>query len=119
ARGGPVIFLSQSSSIDLLRGVSMKILEDQIVKGVTDVRCDVCGESTAGLHGGFEYGTLQAHWGYGSKHDGERYHVDLCEACFFGVLSGLKRNRLINTMFSETDGSDDKPFGLVSSEDYP
>ncbi|MFU3256883.1 hypothetical protein ACM7LX_33975, partial [Pseudomonas aeruginosa] len=36
---------------------------------------------------GQQFGTLQAHWGYGSKHDGERYKVHLCELWFFRTLS--------------------------------
>ena len=50
---------------------------------VVDVICDVCGDSTTKTMAQ-EYGTLSAHWGYGSvRHDGERYEVHLCEDCFF------------------------------------
>lgn len=48
-----------------------------------DVFCDVCGGATRTPGYGQQFGTLQARWGYGSAHDGERYHVRLCEACFF------------------------------------
>ena len=54
-----------------------------------------------------------AHWGYGSKHDGERYEVHLCEACFFRALSGLRRERMVNTMFDEEPDTAEDEFGLV------
>ncbi len=40
---------------------------------VADITCDVCCQSTRVEGHGFQFGALQAHWGYGSKHDGERY----------------------------------------------
>lgn len=50
---------------------------------VVDILCDVCGASTTKSLGTQEFGTLEACWGYGSQHDGERYQVHLCEGCFF------------------------------------
>lgn len=43
----------------------MEIKQLKQVEVVTDVVCDVCNQSTK-----LEFGTLWAHWGYGSKHDG-------------------------------------------------
>lgn len=51
----------------------MKITGRVEVDAVTDVRCDVCGCSTRLGSGNLEYGILNAHWGYGAMHDGERY----------------------------------------------
>ena len=42
-----------------------------------------------------------AHWGYGSKHDGERYELQLCEKCFFYALATLKKERVDEFMFDE------------------
>jgi len=85
---------------------------------VADITCDVCCQSTRVEGHGFQFGTLQAHWGYGSKHDGERYEVHLCEACFFRALSGLRRERMVNTMFDENPDSADDEFGLVQRSEF-
>ena len=69
-----------------------KKLEEVIV----DILCDVCHQATA-----LEFGTLKAHWGYGSKHDGERYEVQLCETCFFYALTVLKTAKRDHHMFDE------------------
>nr|WP_249920781.1 hypothetical protein [Acinetobacter towneri] len=60
------------------------------------VQCDVCNQSTK-----LEFGTLSAHWGYGSKHDGERYELQLCEKCFFYALATLRKERANEFMFDE------------------
>ena len=73
--------------------VKAKKLEEVIV----DILCDVCHQATA-----LEFGTLKAHWGYGSKHDGERYEVQLCETCFFYALTVLKTAKRDHHMFEET-----------------
>jgi hypothetical protein len=62
----------------------------------TDVLCDVCMESTQR-----NYAVLSAHWGSGSKHDGEQYELHLCEACFFATLATLKREHRVKQMFNE------------------
>ena len=84
---------------------------------VADVTCDACGNSTKVKGGGLEFGILQAAWGYGSKHDGERYEVHLCESCFFSTLSNLRRNRLLSTMFDKQPGVADENFGLIQRDD--
>ena len=54
-----------------------------------------------------------AHWGYGSKHDGERYELQLCEKCFFYALATLKKERVDEFMFDENfDPSTLDGFGL-------
>lgn len=60
----------------------MKILERVESEAVTDVRCDVCSESTRLATGSLQYGRLEAQWGSRTAHDGERYEVHLCEHCF-------------------------------------
>ncbi|MNT81358.1 hypothetical protein D3C72_2209500 [compost metagenome] len=45
------------------------------VETVTDVVCDVCRCTTRLNTGGHQFGTLQAHWSYGTAHDGERYEL--------------------------------------------
>ncbi|MEB0024789.1 hypothetical protein QN375_03130 [Pseudomonas sp. MH9.2] len=95
----------------------MKIRAVRPVEIVIDVLCDVCAESTCAEDGGAEFGTLQASWGYGSQHDGERYKIALCEFCFFHTLSHLRRLRLQNTMFDEQH-TDLAEFGRVARDDF-
>ena len=86
----------------------MEIKQLKQVEVVTDVVCDVCNQSTK-----LEFGTLWAHWGYGSKHDGERYELQLCEKCFFYALTTLKKERADEFMFDENfDPSTLDGFGL-------
>ncbi len=96
----------------------MRHTTTQSTETVSDITCDVCGRSTSVEGFGCQYGTLQAHWGYGSKHDGERYEVHLCESCFFGTLGMLRRDRMVNTMFDEGTKASDETFGLVGREDF-
>lgn len=69
----------------------------QLQEVTVNVLCDVCDQVTT-----LEFGTLKAHWGYGSKHDGERYEVQLCESCFFYTLTVLKTAKRDHHMFDET-----------------
>ncbi|MGM0857307.1 MAG: hypothetical protein ACQEW0_09485 [Pseudomonadota bacterium] len=100
----------------------MKIIEKVEIDTVTDVKCDVCLCSTRVMEHGLEFATLQAHWGYGSEHDGDRYELHLCESCFFGTLAYLKQERRIQNMFSDEGGVDsgepNDKLGLVASDDY-
>jgi hypothetical protein len=97
----------------------MKIKEKKAVEVVSDLRCDVCLDSTRVEGGSLQYGVLQAHWGYGSAHDGERYEIHLCERCFFQAVASLKQERRIQTMFSEHDNDRlTDNFGLVATDDY-
>ena len=76
----------------------MEIKQLKQVEVFTDVLCDVCNQSTE-----LEFGTLSAHWGYGSRHghDGKRYELQLCEKCFFYALATLKKERADEFMFDE------------------
>ncbi|HCE6591369.1 TPA: hypothetical protein NHO56_000301 [Pseudomonas aeruginosa] len=80
---------------------------------VIDITCDVCCQSIRAEGYGQQFGTLQANWGHGSKHDGERYEVRLCEVCFFRSLSHLRRKRMVNTMFDEEPDTAQDEFGLL------
>lgn len=96
----------------------MKIIGTAQVEAVTDVLCDVCRCSTRLNTGVHQFGTLQAHWGYGTAHDGERYELHLCEGCFFQALAYLKQERRTQHLFSE-DGEDlTDNLGLVAKDDY-
>jgi len=61
----------------IYKELHLEIKEQKQVEVITDVLCDVCNQSTK-----LEFGTLSAHWGYGSKHDEERYELQLCEKMF-------------------------------------
>ena len=50
----------------------MKIIGVVEVEIIVDVRCDVCGISTLIEASEYLFGTLQAHWRYGTKHDREQ-----------------------------------------------
>jgi len=95
----------------------MKITAMEQTESVSDVLCDVCGDSTRIEGYGLQFGTLSASWGYGSAHDGERYEIHLCEPCFFRTIYSLRRERMVNTMFSDED-QDLSNFGLVARDDY-
>ena len=74
----------------------MEIKQLKQVEVVIDGVCDVCNQSTK-----LEFGTLSAHLGYGSKHDGERYELQLCEKCFFYALATIVKVRADVFMFDE------------------
>lgn len=84
----------------------------------SDIRCAVCGGATRVPGYGQQFGTLQAWWGYGSQHDGERYQVLLCESCFFGALAYLRQERRIHTLFDDDQPADDQVFGRVVRDDF-
>jgi len=72
----------------------MKTFKKKTVKVVDDVHCDCCGKSTTNYnYVGPDYATLGSCWGYGSKHDGSKYNIDLCEGCFTEVLNFIKEKR--------------------------
>jgi hypothetical protein len=75
----------------------MKIKGLVQTESVSDVLCDVCGDSTRVEGYGLQFGALRASWGFGSAHDGERYEVHLCEPCFFRTISGLRRERMVTS----------------------
>jgi hypothetical protein len=96
----------------------MEINSQALVNVVEDVLCDVCCSSTRILGYGLQYGRLEAHWGYGTQHDGEHYRVRLCEPCFFRVLSGLRRERMVNGMFDDDQPFSESIFGLMDTGNF-
>ncbi len=96
----------------------MKITERVEVESVVDVTCDVCDTSTRIEESGYQFGTLQAHWGYGTQHDGERYEMHLCEHCFFQALANLKEQRRVEHMFSDDPQEHSNDLGLVARSDF-
>jgi hypothetical protein len=97
----------------------MKVTVAKKPEFASDVLCDVCGDSTRVEGYGMQFGTLCASWGYGSVHDGERYKVHLCEPCFFTTISGLRRERMVNVMFSDQDQNQDLTnFGRIARDDF-
>jgi hypothetical protein len=95
----------------------MKITGKVEVEAITDVLCDVCRLTTRVHSGGLQFATLQALWGYGSKHDGERYEIHLCESCFFQAVASLKEERRIQNLFDDTCEILGDDFGLVAKND--
>lgn len=85
---------------------------------VSDIQCAVCGSNTSVTGYGQQFGTLEALWGYGTQHDGERYRVHLCEPCFFAALAYLRELRRINTLFDDKPPMDDEVFGRVARNDF-
>ncbi|PMX28920.1 MULTISPECIES: hypothetical protein [unclassified Pseudomonas] len=96
----------------------MKVIGKVEVDGVEDVVCDVCRLTTKVHNGGLQFATLQAHWGYGTKHDGERYEIHLCEGCFFQAVAGLKEERRTQGLFDDDGGMPDDDFGLITKDDF-
>lgn len=94
----------------------MKIMGIKAVESVIDVRCDTCGASTLQESNQPQYGALTASWGYGSRHDGEHYEVQLCETCFFSLLAEAKALRRANMLFSENYEPFADDLGLVPPE---
>lgn len=96
----------------------MKITGRVEIEGVLDVVCDVCRSSTRLDSGVHQFGTLQAHWGYGSAHDGQRYELHLCEECFFRTLACLKPERRTQNLFTQDNEDLNEDFGLIARDDY-
>jgi hypothetical protein len=96
----------------------MKIIGKVEIEATKDVVCDVCLQSTKSEWGNYLYGTLQAHWGFGAKNDGQRYELHLCESCFFGVVANLKQERRVQHLFSDDGGDNVDDFGLIAKDDY-
>ena len=93
----------------------MRIIEDKVVATVVDRVCDVCNESVMIEVNDYKYeecGELKAQWGYGSKEDGNTYHLDLCESCFKIALFALRDHRRGIVMFDEEKKLPDEKFGL-------
>lgn len=63
-----------------------------------DIICDRCGKSCFD-NNNFQYATLSADWGYGSKKDLEHHEAEICELCYDEViiLVGIKPKIVYNT----------------------
>lgn len=96
----------------------MKITRLVEIECITDIMCDVCGNSTRLAAGSYQYGTLQARWGYGSEHDGQRFEVHLCEHRFFQTLAYVKQERRVQQLFSDEPTAESGDLGLVAQDDY-
>lgn len=96
----------------------MEIKTPVIVNVIEDVSCDVCRSGTSIPGYGLQYGKLEMKWGYGTQHDGERYKVHFCESCSFRVLSGLRRECMVHSIFDEDQSFSEERFGLISTGNY-
>jgi hypothetical protein len=96
----------------------MKITGKIEVEAVTDVVCDVCQLSTRVQNGGLQFATLRANWGFGSKHDGELYELQLCEDCFFQTVAQIKQNRRTQGLLTLDGGIAIEDFGLIAKDDF-
>ncbi|WP_285349483.1 hypothetical protein [Pseudomonas sp. ME-P-057] len=96
----------------------MKITGKVEIEAVTDVVCDVCRLTTRSESGVLQFAVLQAHWGYGTRHDGERYEIHLCEGCFFHTIANLKQERRTQNMFCEDSGIGGEDFGLIGKDGF-
>uniref|UniRef100_B1J7Z9 Uncharacterized protein n=1 Tax=Pseudomonas putida (strain W619) TaxID=390235 RepID=B1J7Z9_PSEPW len=98
--------------------MSVKLLWNLIVARRRCVHSCARFPTTRRAAGGYQYGTLQAHWGYGSEHDGQRFEVNLCEHCFFQTLAYLKQERRVQQLFSDEPTAESGDLGLVAQDDY-
>ncbi|MDO6842084.1 hypothetical protein Q4602_21615 [Paraglaciecola chathamensis] len=74
----------------------MKILAERLVETEVDRLCDVCNESVQIDVNGYKYeecAELIAEWGYGSREDGNKYQIDLCQDCFKVALYALEKHQ--------------------------
>lgn len=67
----------------------MKNYTQKLSRVLDSVVCDICGKVCTNDYYLPESATLEAHWGYASKHDGLRFNIDLCESCFFDTTQWM------------------------------
>ena len=68
------------------------------------ILCDVCGNCCTTDNVGTECAFIDAAWGYGSKKDGSRYDIHLCENCFDDTLEYLRNRRNFFNYRPKEDG---------------
>lgn len=70
--------------------MELKEIKNKEVEIITDIICDCCGKScktdeykldNGDVAYNFEYMTLSAEWGFGSKKDLEKWKAQICEDC--------------------------------------
>jgi hypothetical protein len=92
----------------------VEVYSEKIVEAMVDKFCDVCEESVI-VEGKYkESGTLSASFGYGSKENGNIYHLEMCEKCFKEALFALRDKRRAMFMFDDDKDLQDENFGLVT-----
>ncbi|MBF8742096.1 hypothetical protein [Pseudomonas guariconensis] len=79
----------------------MKVISETDPNIVTDIICDMCGDSTRVDSGQLQFGTMHASWGEGSSRCGEEYELHMCENCFFVQVSTMQRTRWVSVMFDD------------------
>ena len=65
------------------------------IKSVEKIVCDQCGKDCEGAEDmfGINHATIDAAWSYGSKSDGSKFEIHLCESCFYSVLDFIRTER--------------------------
>lgn len=71
----------------------MKTFKEKTVTVLDSVYCDICGLNCTIEQVGSEYATLEALWGYGSRRDGEKFDIHICQDCFDDVLNWMIKQR--------------------------
>lgn len=67
--------------------------DDDSVDNWEDILCDKCRKSCRDDEGmNHEYADVSAHWGYGSRKDGETHKGQVCELCYdaLGIRPSIK-----------------------------
>jgi hypothetical protein len=54
---------------------------------VCNVTCDMCGKDCRDSMGANEFMSLDAHWGFSTKHDTEKWTGEFCEKCSDKILA--------------------------------
>jgi hypothetical protein len=73
----------------------MKTYREKTVKVLDQTICDICGKTcTDDFYNNHENATLEALWGYSSRHDGTSYEIHLCENCFYDTIHWMKNKRI-------------------------
>tara|TARA_R110000737_G_scaffold31063_4_gene49607 strand:+ start:1335 stop:1649 length:315 start_codon:yes stop_codon:yes gene_type:complete len=77
----------------------MKDFKNIVIKEVSKITCDVCGEqATPNDYAYHEFISVNQHCGYGSIHgNGNQLSIDLCQQCFANMcgdnLTVVKHNK--------------------------
>lgn len=76
----------------------MKNFEDKVVKIISKLACDACGEQAIQDDYEFhEFITIEHRCGYGSIHgDGNQLSIDLCQQCFSDMCGDSLRVTDVN-----------------------